>query len=175
MVIENVLPYRPYHGKALWQREPKQDWNLDCPLPADTLGYLSPASRFNHYLQGPKVSRQTSILSKNLWPPKILHGIPASCKALSIGRDSALYRTEIAKADKQRAKHVLCKQDPRKITKSLQRKVPPMLATQRLISCAMNVVSSFCSVNSETTGVAPSGCEVCNVFGIRVLSATATL
>src|ERR1700679_2201314 len=37
----------------------------------------------------------TSIRSKNLWPPRILQGMPSFCNSLSMGRERALYRTSI--------------------------------------------------------------------------------
>jgi hypothetical protein len=45
-----------------------------------------------------------------------------------------------------------------------------MLATHLFISAAMKLDSSFSESNFPSIGVAPSGCEVCNDFGIRFLS-----
>jgi len=48
--------------------------------------------------------------------------------------------------------------------------MPPMLATHLFISAAIKFDSSLSESNFASTGVAPSGCEVCNDLGIRFLS-----
>ena len=56
------------------------------------------------------------------------------------------------------------------MTKSPHFKMPPMLATHLFISAAIKIDSSLSESNFASTGVAPSGCEVCNDLGIRFLS-----
>ena len=149
-------------------------WRLarttSCRLLADKREDLSPESRRCKIIS-PNGQRNmhTSIRSKNLCPPSTLLGMPSFCNADSITRDSALKRTVMQVINVEMwgfgTKHA------RRIAKSLHLNMPPLAATRRLISVAMNIASLLSDPKDCNTGLIPAGCDVRRDFEMRDLSA----
>ena len=151
-----------------WLHGWKRGWSSRCLQAVSKPKGLWPIVRNQEGRSDGEALHSTSIRSKNLWPPRILQGMPSFCNAFSMGRERALNRTSIEECQKNDTR--TSKFSSRSTTKSPHRITPPMLAVHRLISWAINPASSFSSSLSWSTGVAPSGWEVCSDLGIRNLS-----